>query len=82
MEYKGNRPIVVGVLGMVHKDLEKKLKELKIRDRIKTIQTSEFLKLALNTQKNLGDLGRLTITQTLVRNHLLKLVGETHKEFE
>ena len=38
--------IVVGALGMVHKDLEKSLEELEIRRRIVTIQTTVLLRLA------------------------------------
>ena len=38
--------IVVGMLGTVPKDLEKRLDELEIRGRIKTIQTSVLLSLA------------------------------------
>ena len=39
-------PIVVGALGMIQKDLEKKLGKLEIRARIKTIQTKAVLKSA------------------------------------
>ena len=37
-------PIIVGGFGMVHKDLEKKLRELEIRRRNKIIQTTALLK--------------------------------------
>ena len=39
-------PVVVGALGMILKDLEKRLEELEIRERIKTIQTTALLRLA------------------------------------
>ena len=35
-------PIVVGVLGMVPKSLERGLEEIKIRGKIETIQTTEL----------------------------------------
>ena len=38
--------IVVGVLGMVHEGMEKKLKELAIKGRIKAIQTTVLLESA------------------------------------
>ena len=37
-------PIVVGALGSVPKGLVKKQEELEIRGRIKTIQTTEFVR--------------------------------------
>ena len=37
-------PVVVGALGTVSKGVEKKLGELKIRGRIKTVQTTALLK--------------------------------------
>ena len=33
-----------------------------------------------NTEKSPEDLGRLAFTQTLVKDHQLKLMGKTHKE--
>ena len=36
-------PVGVGVLGTVHKELERSLEELGIRERIESIQTRELL---------------------------------------
>ena len=37
-------PIVVGALGLISKCMEKRLEELEIGERIKTIQTTALLK--------------------------------------
>ena len=58
-------PIVIGALGMVHKGLERGLKQLEIRGRIETIQTTALLKLV----RNPGDPKRLAVTQTPVKTH-------------
>ena len=39
-------PVVVGVLGTVPKDLERRIEELEIRGRIDTIQTTALLRSA------------------------------------
>ena len=39
-------PVVTGVLWMVPKGFEKRLEELEIRERIKTLQTIELLRLS------------------------------------
>ena len=38
-------PIIVGAFGIFPKNLKRKLEELEIRGRIKTIQTTALLKL-------------------------------------
>ena len=52
-------PIVVGALGTVHKDLEKRLEKLEIRGRIETIQTTALLRLVrilIRIMETRGDL--------------------------
>ena len=61
--------VVVGSLGTVPKNMEKNLKELKIRGRIETIQTTVLQKSA----RIPGDLRRLAVTQTPVKDQF-KLV--------
>ena len=65
--------IIVGALGTVRKSLEKRLKGLEIRGRTKTFKST-----AIFTQKNPGDIRRLSVTQTLVKD--LNFLGETLKE--
>ena len=57
-------PIVISALGTIPKGLGERLEELEIRGRIVTGQ---------NTEKSPGDLRRLAVIQTPIRNHQLKL---------
>ena len=59
-------PIVVGALGTVPEGLDKRLEELEIRERIKTIQTTALLKSAR--------ILRIIILNT--RGHLLSLKSQ------
>ena len=68
-------PIVTGALSTVTKGLIKGLEDLEIRGQMETIQMTVFLKS--NTKKSSGDLKRLAVTQTPMRNHLLTLVWRT-----
>ena len=67
-------PIIVGVLETVLKNMEKKLDELEIRGRIKTIQTTAGLKSARTLRRKWR---RLAVTQTTVKNQQLELVWKT-----
>ena len=64
-------PMVIGALRTVFKGLERKLNELEIGRRIETIQT---IKICQNIVKSPGDLRRLTVTQTTVKDVRLTLV--------
>ena len=77
------------MLGAVTKGLLQGL--LEIRGRIETIQTTALLKIDHNTKKSPGDLRRLAVTQTQVRNKRLnqlmymddvKLFAKNEKEQE
>ena len=62
-------PIVIGVLGTVTKGLLKGLEDFEIRGRVETI-----IENGQNTEKSPGDLRRLAITQTSVKDHQLTLI--------
>ena len=64
-------PIVIGALYTVTKGLLKGLDDLEIRGLVETIQT---------TEKSPGDLRRLAVTQTPVRNHRQMLMRKTLKK--
>ena len=55
-------PIEVGVLGTVHKNLEKRLVELENKRTIGTIQNTVLLKISWETKKSPIDLKRLAVT--------------------
>ena len=67
-------PIGAGALGTVPTGLERGLENLEIRGRIDTIQNTALLQSARILKKSTGDLMRLVVTQTLVKNHHLTLV--------
>ena len=63
-------PIVIGAFGTVTKGLLKGLGDLKVGGRVETIQTTN----GQNTVKNPGDLMRLAVTQTPMKDHQLTLI--------
>ena len=58
-------PIVIGELGTVTKRLVLGLEDWEITGRVVTIQTTALLR----SKKSSGDLRRLAVTQTPVKNH-------------
>ena len=62
-------PTVVGALRTVPKGLEKRLEELKARGRIETLQDCCIVDIGLNTLSSPGDLWRLAVNQTPVKEH-------------
>ena len=66
-------PIVIGAFGIVTKGLLKRLEDLEVGRRVETIQTTALFENGQNTEKSPGDLRRLAVTQTPVKNHQLKL---------
>ena len=70
-------PIVIGALGTITKGLLKGLEDLEVGGRVETIQIT---KNGQNTEKSPGDLRRLAVTQTPVKNHQLKLMWKTLRE--
>ena len=71
-------PIVTGALGTIPKEVVKELEDFDIRVRVDTIQTTEILRSARIVRKVLR---RLAVTQTPVKDHQLRLVRKTHKEY-
>ena len=66
-------PVVIGVLCTVTKGLVQGLEDLE-KEMSGDHQNYSRIKTGQNTEKSPGDLRRLTVTQTLVRNHHLMLV--------
>ena len=66
-------PIVIGAFGTVTKGLLKGLEDLEVGGRVGTIQTTALLK----TEKSPGDLRRLAVTQSPVKDHQLTLMWKT-----
>ena len=62
-------PIVIGTLGTVPKSLERRLEELEIRRRTKTI-----VEIDQNTEESPGYLRRLTVTWIKIKDHQFTLV--------
>ena len=62
-------PIVIGAFDTVAKGLLKGFEDLEVGGRVETIQTTALL-------KSPGDLRKLAVTQTPVKNYLLTLMGK------
>ena len=67
-------PILIGALGSATKGLVHGQENLEIKGWVETIQTTALLKSA---EKSAGDLERLAVAQTPVRNPQLTLVWKT-----
>ena len=67
-------PIVVDAFGIVTKRLLKGLEDLEVGGRVETITNYIIVENGQNTDKSPGDLRRLTVTQTPVKDHQLKLM--------
>ena len=70
-------PIVIGALGTITKGLLKGLKDLEVGGRVETIQTTALLRNGQNPETSPGDLRRLAVTQTPMKNHQLTLMWKT-----
>ena len=66
-------PIVIGVLGTVTKELVQRLEDLEISTS-GDYPNYNIVEIGQNTAKSPGDLGRLALTQTPVKNHQLTLI--------
>ena len=62
-------PIVIGARGTIPKGLVRELKEWEIGGRVETIYS--MVEVGQNTEKSPGNLRRLAVTQTPVKNHQL-----------
>ena len=72
-------PVVIGTFGTITKGLLKGLEDLEFGGRLGTIQMTELLRTA-RILRSPGDLRRLAVTQTPVKNHQLILMWKTLKE--
>ena len=69
-------PILIGAFGTVTKGLLKGLEDLEVGGRVEIIQTTALLN-SHNTEKSPGDLRRLAVTQSPVKDHQLTLMWKT-----
>ena len=67
-------PIVIGAFGTFTKVLLKGLEDLEKKGRTETLQITTLLRTGQNTEKSPGDLRRLAVTQTTVKDHQLTLM--------
>ena len=72
-------PIMIGAFGRVTKGLLKGLEELDVGGRVETIK-EKIIENSENTEKSSGDLRRLAVTQTPVKEHHLTLIWKTPME--
>ena len=66
--------IVIGALGTITKGSLKDLEDLEIDGRVETIQNDSIAENGQNPETSSGDLRRLAVTQTPVKNHQLTLM--------
>ena len=71
------KPIVIGALGTVIKRLVQGLENNRTAG---DCPNNRIVEIGLNTKKSPGDLRRLAVTQTPVKNHQLTLMWKTFKE--
>ena len=67
-------PIVIGAFGTIIKGLLKGLEDLEFGGRGRDYRNDSITENGQNTEKSPGDLKRLAVTQTPVKNHLLILM--------
>ena len=68
-------PIVIGAFGIVTKGLLKGLEDLEVDGLVETIYY--IIENGQDTEKNPGDLRRLAVTQTPVKDHQLTLMWKS-----
>ena len=73
-------PIVIGILGTIPRSLVKGLENLESREQGGDHLDNRIIKISQNIEKCNRDLKRLAVTQTLVKDHHLKLVWKTLKK--
>ena len=67
-------PIIIGAFGTVTKEFLKGLEDLEVGGRVETHPNDSTAVNGQNTKKNPGDLRRLAVTQTPVKNHRLTMM--------
>ena len=73
-------PIVIDAFGKVTKGLLKGTGGLESWRTSRDHPNDSIIENGQNTEKSSGDLRRLAVTQTPVKNHQLKLMGKTLNE--
>ena len=73
-------PIVIGAFDTVTKGFLKGLEDLEVSGWVETIQTDSIAEDGQNTETSPGDLRRLAVIQTPVKNHQLILMWKTLDE--
>ena len=69
------KPILVKALGTVPKNMRRRrFSKVEIRAKIEDHRESSPVKISLNTVKSPGNLGRLVVSQTPLKNDQLKLM--------
>ena len=70
-------PIVIGAFGTVTKELLKGLEDLEVGGRVEIHPSNSIIENGQNTEKSPGDLRRLAVTQSPVKDHQLTLIWKT-----
>ena len=73
-------PIVIGALGTITKGLLKGLEDLEVWWMGRDYPNDNIAKNGQNPETSPGDLRRLVVTQTPVKNHQLTLMWKTLNE--
>ena len=73
-------PIVTGALDIITKRLLKGLEDLEVGGRVETIQNDSIAENGQNLETSPGDLRRLAVSQTPMKNHQLTVMWKTVKE--
>ena len=68
------------VIGTVTKGLVQELENLKNKRKSRDHPNYSIIEVSQITEKNPGDLKRLVVTQTPVKDHQVMLIGKTLKE--
>ena len=72
--------LVVGTLGTVPKNLEKRQKEYRNQRTSQDHPDKSIIKISSNTHKSSGGMRKFAVTESPVKDLPLKLVWKTHKK--
>ena len=72
-------PIVIGAFVTVTKELLKGLEDLEVGGRVETNPNNSIVENGQNTGKSPGDLRRLAVTHSPVKDHQLTLMWKTNE---
>ena len=73
-------PIVIGALGTVPKGLEKGTERVGNRRTSRNHSNYSIVEIGQNMEESPGDLRRLAVNQSPVKDHQLTLVRKPHKK--